>query len=72
MQQNGKLIISIGLIVLVVGIIIYFFGDKLGWIGNLPGDFKHEGKNTKIYFPVMTMIILSLIINLVLYLFRKL
>ena len=47
-----------------VGIIWYFFGDKLGWIGNLPGDIKVEKENSGFYFPITTMILLSVIFSL--------
>jgi len=61
----------IGLCLLVVGVIIYFFHDKLNWIGNLPGDIKVKKENFSFYFPVTTMILFSLILSLVIYLIRK-
>ena len=70
MQETGKWIIFIGILLVLVGSIWYFFGDKLSFIGNLPGDIKHEGDNFKFYFPFTTMIILSLLINIIIRLFR--
>jgi hypothetical protein len=54
-----------------VGLIIFFFGEKLSWMGKLPGDIIINKPNLKIYFPVATMILLSLGINLIIWLIRK-
>jgi len=59
------MIIAIGLLLVVGGLIYYFFGDKLKWIGNLPGDIKIDNGNTKVYFPITTMILLSVVLNVV-------
>lgn len=67
----GKYIIIIGLCLLAIGIIIYFFHDKLNWIGNLPGDIKVKRENFSFYFPITTMIIFSLALSLIIYLVRK-
>ena len=68
----GKSIIFIGLLIIIVGVFVYFFGDKLRFIGNLPGDIRIERENFKIYFPITTMLLLSVILNLILKLFRYL
>lgn len=70
-QNTGKYIIVIGAIIILIGIIIYFFADKLHWLGRLPGDIRYENGNTRIYFPVVTMILLSLLLNLIIYLVKK-
>ncbi|WP_234735167.1 DUF2905 domain-containing protein [Tellurirhabdus bombi] len=67
----GKTIILIGLLVLAVGVIIYFFGDKLSWLGRLPGDIRVEGKNGGFYFPIVTCLVVSLLLNLIIVLIRK-
>ena len=66
----GKWMIVIGLILVVAGAIVYFFHDKLHWIGNLPGDIRIERDNFRFYFPITTMLLLSLLINIVIRLFR--
>ena len=63
-QQLGKWLIVIGLIVLVTGCIIYFAGNKLKWVGNLPGDIRIEKENFQMYIPITTMLIFSLILSL--------
>ncbi len=70
-NTTGKYIIIIGAIVIVVGVIIYFFHDKLNWIGKLPGDIRIEKENFKFYFPLTTMLLLSLAVTLILNLIRK-
>ncbi len=64
MQGNatGKLLISAGALLLIAGLIWYFFADKLRWIGHLPGDINIERENFKFYFPITTLILLNLII----------
>jgi len=67
----GKLIIYIGIALVVVGIVWHFFGDKLSWIGNLPGDIKIDNGNTKIFFPITTMILFSVVLSFFMWLFRR-
>ena len=68
----GKYIILIGAAIVLVGLLIYLFGDKLGWLGRLPGDIRIEGKaGGGFYFPVVTCIVVSLILNLIIVLIRR-
>ncbi len=71
MQNIGKTIIFVGIILIVVGLLIYLFNDKLNWFGNLPGDIKIKRENFSLYFPVTTMILLSIVISLILWFIRK-
>ncbi|MCO6477755.1 MAG: DUF2905 domain-containing protein [Phaeodactylibacter sp.] len=68
----GKLLILGGLILLAAGIAFYFFGDKLSWLGRLPGDIRIERENFRFYFPLTTMILLSLLLTIVINLIRRL
>ena len=70
-SETGKWIIGIGAIIILVGIIIYFFHDKLNWIGRLPGDIRIEKENFRFYFPVVTMILFSLLGTLIIWFIRK-
>jgi Protein of unknown function (DUF2905). len=65
MHQTGKILIIIGIILIVVGIIVYFAGNKFSWFGRLPGDIRIERENFKFYFPVTTMIIISIILIII-------
>jgi hypothetical protein len=69
--QWGKYIIGIGILIIVIGAIVYFFGDKLHWIGRLPGDIRVEKENFRFYFPITTMILTSLLLTLIVNLIKK-
>lgn len=72
MEHNaGKYIIALGVIIVVVGVIIYFFGDKLHWLGRLPGDIRIEKENSRFYFPITTMILFSLVLTVLINLIKK-
>lgn len=69
-SDTGKYIIIIGIVAVVAGIFIYFFHDKLNWIGNLPGDIRIDKGNFRFYFPITTMILFSLIVTLLIRIFK--
>jgi len=70
-SETGKWMMIAGGFLLLAGIIVFFFHDKLNWIGKLPGDIRVENENVKFYFPITTMIIFSLLASFILYLARK-
>lgn len=69
--DTGKYIILIGGAIVVIGIIIYFFHDKLHWIGHLPGDIRVERENFRFYFPITTMIIFSILLTVIISIIRR-
>ncbi len=71
MQQTGRYIIFIGIAIIIIGIIIYFVGNKFQWFGNLPGDIKIEKENFRFYFPITTMVIISVVLSLLVHMVRK-
>lgn len=71
-QTTGKTIILFGVILVIAGTLIYLFSDKLQWLGKLPGDIRVEKGQFRLFFPVTTMIALSVLANLILWLIRKL
>jgi len=71
-KDTGLYLLVIGGIIILIGVFVYFFHDKLHWIGRLPGDIRIERKNFRLYIPITTMLIFSLILSLIHYLFRKL
>ena len=71
MPQLGKILIITGIILVVAGLIIYFAGDKLNWLGHLPGDIRVEKENFRFYFPVTTMIIVSILLSLIVAIIRR-
>ncbi|MBX3240597.1 MAG: DUF2905 domain-containing protein [Chitinophagaceae bacterium] len=70
--QSGKYIIFIGVMLIVIGVVVYFFHDKLRWIGRLPGDIRIENDNSSFYFPITTMVLFSLLVSAILWLIKKL
>jgi hypothetical protein len=60
----GKYLILIGAAILIIGVIIYFFGGSLKWVGHLPGDIRIERENFRFYFPITTLILFNLLILL--------
>lgn len=65
MERTGKLIIIIGVGIVLVGLIVWLFGDKLKWVGRLPGDIRVEKENFHFYMPITTMILLSVLLSVV-------
>lgn len=66
----GKVLIIIGGIIIVIGLLM-MFGNKIPYIGRLPGDIIIKKKNFTFYFPITTLIILNLILLLISWLIRK-
>ena len=71
-QQTGKYILIAGLLIVLAGIVIYFFHDHFKWIGRLPGDIRIERENFRFYFPISTMIIFSLIVTIIIAIIKRL
>ena len=61
----AKFLIIAGLIMLVVGVLVYV-APKIPLLGKLPGDIRIERENFKFYFPITTCILLSIILTLIL------
>jgi hypothetical protein len=65
----GKVLIIAGLVLVVVGV-VWLAGERLG-LGRLPGDVVIERGNTRIYFPIVTSIVISIVLSLALWLFSR-
>jgi hypothetical protein len=70
LEGFGKTLIYIGIVLIIVGIIFSASG-KIPWLGNLPGDIYIQRERFTFYFPLATCLLISVIITLVLYLFRR-
>jgi hypothetical protein len=64
----GRTLIILGLVLIVAGILFTWAPFR---IGRLPGDITIRGKNTVFYFPLATSILLSIVLTVVLWLFRR-
>jgi hypothetical protein len=70
-QQTGKFIIAAGILIVITGIIIYFFHGYFKWIGRLPGDIRIEKENFRLYFPLATLIVFSILITVIVNIFKR-
>jgi uncharacterized membrane protein len=68
-QSLGFLIIVVGVVLVLVGVVAYFGG--LSWFGNLPGDIKIERENTRVYIPLVSMLLVSILLSLISYAVRR-
>ena len=70
MRDLGKLIAVIGVIITLLGLVMWSgFAPK--WLGRLPGDIRIEREHSAFYFPIVTCIILSILLSLLLSIFRR-
>ena len=68
-RYAGLLVIAGGLVLVFVGFVIYM--GWLSWFGRLPGDIRYESDNVRVYVPIVSMLIVSIILSLVYYLLRR-
>jgi heme/copper-type cytochrome/quinol oxidase subunit 4 len=69
MEQIGKLVLLAGAALVVVGGVLWILG-RLGF-GGLPGDIRYESDRVKVYFPVVTCLVVSIILSLIIWVWRR-
>ena len=70
MGSLGKLLILLGVFIILIGVLL-LLGEKIPWLGRLPGDIIIRKKNFTFYFPIVTSILISILLTLLLWIFRK-
>jgi thiamine transporter ThiT len=70
MREIGRFLVVIGAVIVLVGL-IFWGGFAPKWLGRLPGDIRIERGNSAFYFPIVTCIIISIVLSLLLSLFRR-
>ena len=71
-MMSGKLLITIGLILIVLGIVMNYAPWLVNWFGKLPGDIRIEDENKSLFIPITSSIVISIILSIVAsLLFRK-
>ena len=70
MTELGKLLVIVGLLVATVGALMWS-GIGRTWLGRLPGDIHYSRGQFSFYFPVVTCLLISVVLTLLLWLFRK-
>jgi hypothetical protein len=62
----GRVLMVAGFVLSGIGILVYFLGGKLGWLGRLPGDVSYRGEQVHFYFPITSLLLVNAVIWLVL------
>jgi hypothetical protein len=68
-RSTGLLVIVGGIFIIIVGLLIYSGG--LSWFGRLPGDIRYESGNVRVYVPIVSMLLVSLVLTLLFNLLRR-
>jgi len=66
----GKLLILLGVFIILIGLLL-LIGEKIPWVGKLPGDIIVKKERFTFYFPLATSILISIILTVLFRLFRK-
>jgi hypothetical protein len=69
--MNFLNLIYAGIILIVAGLVWHYVPGALSWFGNLPGDIKYKNENTSFYFPITTMILVSVVLSVLFRVFGK-
>ncbi|MDP4164850.1 MAG: DUF2905 domain-containing protein [Bacillota bacterium] len=67
----SKWLIISGVVLIVLGLTVWFFTKAGIPIGKLPGDIHYKGKKIQVYFPIVTCIFVSILLSLIFWLFKK-
>ena len=70
MQDLGRTLIVLGGVAVLVGVVL-LLGSRLPWLGRLPGDIVIRREHGTFYFPIVTCLVVSLVLSLLLSLFRR-
>ena len=68
-METGRFLVIAGTVVIVIGV-VFLMSDKLP-IGRLPGDLKFGGERFRVYIPIATCVLLSIVITLIVNLFSR-
>jgi len=63
-MKTSNVMIAVGVGIVLVGVILRFFPSLLSWFGNLPGDIRHEGENSRVFIPITSMLLVSVVATL--------
>ncbi len=70
MRDIGRFLVMLGAVIVLLGLVVWS-GFAPRWLGRLPGDIRIERGNSAFYFPIVTCIILSIVLSLLLSIFRR-
>ena len=66
MSDIGRSLLILGAVILITGLVFLVGGRFFPWLGRLPGDIRYETENVKIFIPITTMILISVVGTVVL------
>jgi hypothetical protein len=69
-RSAGVIVIAIGAIIVVGGLLMLSGG--LSWLGRLPGDIRFEGESVKVYIPIVSMLLISVVLSAIIWAIRRL
>jgi uncharacterized protein HemY len=69
MSSPGPLLVAAGVALVLVGLLVW--SGSLSWFGRLPGDIRIERDSFRVYVPIVSMLLVSAVLSLVLYLLRR-
>jgi len=72
MNLMARVLIIVGGLIFVVGIVLYVAPGLLNWFGKLPGDIRIQTQNTRIFIPLTSMALISIVLSLLLSALKKL
>ncbi len=70
MNEVGKFLVIVGLLIAAAGALLWS-GIGRSWLGRLPGDIHYTRGNFGFYFPIVTCLLISVVLSLLMWLFRK-
>ena len=70
MREMGKFLVVLGVVIVLLGLVLWG-GLAPKWLGRLPGDIRIERGNSAFYFPIVTCIVISIVLSLLLSIFRR-
>ncbi|HEY0790712.1 MAG TPA: DUF2905 domain-containing protein [Chthoniobacterales bacterium] len=70
-QEMAKLIVGVGVVVVVIGLVLWKVPGAFWWVGRLPGDFSVRKEHFSFYFPVATCLVISVVLTLLSWLLRR-
>jgi len=68
-SSPGALLVAVGVVLILIGLLMW--SGSLAWFGRLPGDIRIERESVHIYVPIVSMLVVSVVLSLVLYVVRR-
>ena len=67
----ARWLITIGIVLVVLGAVLHYAPGLLGWFGRLPGDIRIESGRSRVFIPITSMIVVSIVLTVLLNIFRR-